>query len=109
MQSRASLAVLAATLLGADLMAGPAVARDIRVYNNSDFAMIQLQAKPARAPAWAQNNLIGKYSLGVGRTSAASRLPDAPCAYDFLATYDDGHKTQRLAVNVCKPGAIEFN
>jgi hypothetical protein len=101
-----SLAVTVA-LLGAVLVAGAAVARPVQIYNNSDFAMIQLQAKPAHTRAWTEN-LIAKYSLGVGKTQAA-RLQDAGCAYDFLATYDDGHKAQRLAVNVCRPGAIEFN
>ena len=105
---RVDMAAPAAVLFGIAIAGGAAEARQVRVYNNSDFAMIQLQAKPPHAPAWTQN-LIGKYSLGVGRTSQPATLPDAGCAYDFLATYDDGHKTQRLAVNVCKPGAIEFN
>jgi hypothetical protein len=107
MHSQAGMAALAAVLLSAT--ATPGAAREVHIYNNSDFAMIQLQARPAHAPAWTENNLIGKYSLGVGRTSPPASLPDTGCAYDFLATYDDGHKTQRLAVNVCKPGAIEFN
>jgi hypothetical protein len=107
MLSQAGMAALAATLLGVVVAAGPGAARSVRVYNNSDFAMVQLQAKPTRAPAWTQN-LIGKYSLGVGRTAPAA-VPDGACAYDFLATYDDGHKTQRLSVDVCKPGTIEFN
>jgi|SRR5215471_7058308 len=105
MGSRVGLA--AAALFGAAIANGAAEARPVQVYNNSDFAMIQLQAKPARTPAWTLN-LIGKYSLGVGKTQPAS-LPDAGCSYDFLATYDDGHKTQRLGVDVCKPGAVEFN
>jgi hypothetical protein len=105
---RVDMAASAAVLLGIAVTGGVAEARQVQVYNNSDFAMIQLQAKPAHTPAWSQN-LIGKYSLGVGRTSPPAKLPDSGCAYDFLATYDDGHKTQRLAVDICKPGAVEFN
>jgi hypothetical protein len=89
------------------LAASAAEARPVQVFNNSDFAMIQLQAKPSRTPAWTQN-LIGKYSLGVGKTASAT-VPGAGCAYDFLATYDDGHKTQRLGVDVCRAATIEFN
>ncbi len=106
MRFRADVTALTAVLLGVIVGAGPAAARPVRVYNNSDFAMIQLQAKPAHAPVWTEN-LIGKYSLGVGRTAPAT-LNNGVCAYDFLATYDDGHKTQRLAVDVCKAAPIEF-
>jgi hypothetical protein len=107
MHSRVGILASAAALLGAALSPGTATARAIQVYNNADFAMVQLQAKPTGTPVWG-GNLIGRYSLGVGKSQAAT-LPNEACAQDFLATYGDGHKTQRLAVGVCKPGAIEFN
>ena len=31
------------------------------------------------------------------------------CVYDFLATFDDGHKLQKLAVDVCKSGTLNFS
>ena len=103
-QTRAS--AWAGVVSGVIAAAGPAAGRDVQVYNNGDFALIQLQAKPAHTAAWTEN-LIGKYSLRVGKTAPA-KLNDMACVYDFLATYDDGHKTRRLAVDVCKPGPIEF-
>ncbi len=88
--------------------AAEAAPRQITVYNDSDFAMVRLEARLPRTQPWPIE-LLGKYSLGVGRDAKAA-LPDgAVCVYDLLATFDDGHKQQKLAVDTCKPGPISFS
>jgi len=85
-----------------------AAPRQIQIYNDSDFAMVALQARPPMATTWPFD-LLGKYSLGVGRSQTIALPAGDACVYDFLATFDDGHKLQKLAVNVCKTGTVNFS
>jgi len=65
----------------------------------------------ARAPKtkpWTFE-LLGKHSVGVGRGAKATMPAGPGCLYDLLATFDDGHKQQMLAVNTCKSGTIKFS
>jgi len=84
-----------------------AAPRQIAIYNDSDFAMVELQARLPKTKPWPFE-LLGKHSVGVGRAAKAAMPPGAVCVYDLLATFDDGHKQQKLAVNTCKPGTISF-
>jgi hypothetical protein len=98
--------VLAAVLFG--LQSGASAApRQVAIYNDSDFAMVELQARLPKTKPWPFE-LLGKHSVGVGRAAKAAMPPGAVCVYDLLATFDDGHKQQKLAVNTCKPGTISF-
>src|SRR5215475_3788081 len=96
-----------ALFLGAEAIASPAP-RQIAIYNDSDFAMVQLQARAPKTKLWAFE-LLGKHSVGVGRGAKANMPTGSACLYDLLATFDDGHKQQKLAVNTCKPGTITFS
>ena len=98
---------LAAAVFGAQggVSAAP---RQIAIYNDSDFAMVELQARLPKTKPWPFE-LLGKHSVGVGRAAKAAMPPGAVCVYDLLATFDDGHKQQKLAVNTCKPGTISFS
>jgi hypothetical protein len=100
MHSRTRTACL--TVLAMGLAAGAAAqTRQVPIYNDSDFAMVQLQAKPRTARIWPYD-LLGKYSLGVGRGQNVSVPVNQGCIYDFLATFDNGRKQQKL-VDLCKP------
>ena len=96
-------------LIFAALATGAAAApRQIAIYNDADFAIVELQARAPKTQPWAID-LLGKYSLGVGRAAKATFPANAAgCAYDLLATFDDGRKQQMLNVNTCKPGTITF-
>lgn len=98
---------LAVIVLGV-AAADAAAPRRIAVYNDSDFAMVQLQARLPKTKPWPIE-LLGKYSLGVGRSTKAVMPTGAACNYDLLATFDDGHKQQKLNVDTCKPGTIAFS
>jgi hypothetical protein len=101
-----------ALFLGAEAVAAaPALApapRQVAIYNDSDFALVQLQARAPRTKPWTFE-LLGKHSVGVGRPGKAAMPPGTVCIYDLLATFDDGHKQQMLAVNTCKAGTIKFS
>ena len=84
-----------------------AAPRQIAIYNDSDFAMVELQARLPKTKPWPFE-LLGKHSVGVGRAAKAAMPPGAVCVYDLLATFDDGHKQELSAVNTCKPGTISF-
>jgi hypothetical protein len=98
---------LAAAFLGAR-EAASAAPRQIAIYNDSDFAMVELQARLPRTKPWPFE-LLGKHSVGVGRAAKAAMPPGAVCVYDLLAAFDDGHKQELSAVNTCKPGTISFS
>ncbi len=98
---------LAAALFGAQPGAC-AAARQIAIYNDSDFAMVALQARLTKPRPWPVE-LLGKHSVGVGRAAKAAMPPGPGCVYDMLATFDDGHKQELAAVNTCKPGTISFS
>jgi len=100
---------LALCLISALLVTGAAAApRQIAIYNDADFAIVQLQARAPKTKPWTIE-LLGKHSLGVGRATKAALPANATaCAYDLLATFDDGRKQQKLNVNTCKPGTITF-
>ena len=100
-----------ALLLGAEAVAAPTPAlapRQVAIYNDSDFALVQLQARAPKTKPWTFE-LLGKHSVGVGRPGKATMPPGPVCIYDLLATFDDGHKQQMLAVNTCKAGTITFS
>ncbi len=85
-----------------------AAPRQFAIYNDADFAIVELQARPPKTQNWTID-LLGKYSLGVGRATKATFPANATgCAYDLLATFDDGRKQQMLDVDTCKPGTITF-
>ncbi len=100
-----------ALFLGVEAVAAstPTLApRQVAIFNDSDFALVQLQARAPKTKPWTFE-LLGKHSVGVGR-GAKANMPAGPgCLYDLLATFDDGHKQQKLAVNTCKPGTITFS
>lgn len=98
---------LAAALLGART-GGSAAPRQIAIYNDSDFAMVELQARSPKTKPWPFE-ILGKHSVGVGRAAKAAMPPGPGCVYDLLATFDDGHKQELAAVNTCKPGTISFS
>jgi len=85
-----------------------AAPRQIAIYNDSDFAMVELQARLPKTKPWPFE-LLGKHSVGVGRAAKAAMPPGPVCIYDLHATFDDGHKQEKLAVNTCKPGTISFS
>jgi hypothetical protein len=88
--------------------AAAAAPRQIAIYNDADFAIVELQARAPKTKPWTIE-LLGKYSLGVGRATKAKFPANATaCAYDLIATFDDGRKQQKLNVNICKPGTISF-
>lgn len=100
--------VLGLAVIGLAAAAGDAAStREIAIYNDSDFAMVQLQARLPNTAPWPLD-VLGKYSLGVGRSTKVSLPSDAVCVYDLLATFDDGRKQQLLAVDTCKPATITF-
>jgi hypothetical protein len=92
------------------LCAGTAAAagRQIAIYNDGDFALVGLEARLPKTKPWPIE-LLGKHSLGVGRTVKVAAPPGAACVYDLLATFDDGHKQQKLAVDTCKAGTVTFS
>jgi hypothetical protein len=94
-------------VLAAAALADPAP-RPIAIYNDADFALVQLQARAPKTAAWTFE-LLGKHSVGVGRDAKAAAPAGPACVYDLLATFDDGHKQQKLAVDTCKPGTITFS
>ena len=96
-----------ALFLGAQAAAA-AAPRQVAIYNDSDFAMVQLQARAPKTKPWTFE-LLGKHSVGVGRGAKATMPAGPGCLYDLLATFDDGHKQQMLAVNTCKSGTIKFS
>lgn len=101
---RSGLLAVGLCILATAAFAAP---RQIAVYNDADFAMVGLQARIPKTKPWPIE-LLGKHSLGVGRATKASLPANAVCTYDLLATFDDGHKQQKLGVNTCKAGTIRF-
>lgn len=102
---RSGLLVMGLCLLASDALA--AAPRQISVYNDADFAMVGLEARLPKTKPWTIE-LLGKHSLGVGRATKTALPTNAVCTYDLLATFDDGHKQEKLGVNTCKPGTITF-
>src|SRR6185312_126535 len=83
---------LALCLISALLVTGAAAApRQIAIYNDADFAIVQLQARAPKTKPWTIE-LLGKHSLGVGRATKAALPANATaCAYHLLARHDHLH------------------
>jgi hypothetical protein len=103
---RFGLLLLGLALTGS-LAAAPAPAkRQIAVLNDSNSAMLGLQARVPKQTIW-QNDILGRYAIGVGLAGKVM-LPASGCVYDMLASFDDGSRQQILGVDTCKPGPVVF-
>jgi len=102
--------VIGLAIAGSSIVIAAAIAAptQIHVYNDSNFAMVELKARPHQAKAWPYT-LLGKYSLGVGRSQTVAPPSGQACVYDFLATFDDGHTLQKQGENICKPHTLDFS
>lgn len=102
---RAAFLFMGLMLTGAAMADTPP--RQIAILNDSDAAMVRLQARVPKTLPWP-HDLLGPYAVGVGLTAKAAMPPGEQCLYDLLASFDDGSKQEMGGVDTCKPGEIIF-
>lgn len=70
------------------------------ITNATHYAIVAVQARPSGGTVW-RSDLLGKATLGVGRTMPLALDPRPHCRYDLFVTFDDGHKVLRQNIDLC--------
>jgi hypothetical protein len=71
----------------------------IEIVNGTRMAMVSLQLKGANASSW-HPNVLRDGPLGVQKQTTVP-APEA-CVCDLKATFEDGHRTTRPHINLCR-------
>ena len=96
------LGCAAAVITTVALAAGPPT-----ITNATHYAIVAVQARPAGGHAW-KSDLLGKATIGVGKSMRLPLSSNGSCRYDLFVTFDDGHKVLRPNLYLCgkKPARI---
>ncbi|MBI1212134.1 MAG: hypothetical protein GC190_11770 [Alphaproteobacteria bacterium] len=81
--------------------------KKVKIINETRHAMVQFHASRVGTNSW-EEDILGRDTLGVGRSVVVNFGTDDYCLYDFLGVFDDGDKVQKRRINVCEIDTFRF-